>query len=128
LILVDTSIWIEYLRNRPPYKQILGRHLEIGDIVTTGAIFGELLQGARSQKEADGLVAYFNALPQVETGNDLWLEAGLMSHSVKALSRGIGLIDISLIATARRAGARIWSKDKNLLSLLKTEEKFHAKK
>jgi predicted nucleic acid-binding protein len=128
LILVDTSIWVEYLRNRSPYRQILRHHLEIGDVVTTGAIFGELLQGARTQKEADGLVAYFNALPHIETGNDLWLEAGLISHSLKAIARGIGLIDISIIAAARRSGAQIWSQDKNLLGLLKKEEKFHAKK
>lgn len=128
MILADTSIWIEYLRNRSPYRQILRHHLEIGDVLTTGSIFGELLQGARTQKEADALVGFFNALPHIEAGNDLWLEAGLISHSLKAASRAVGLIDVSIIVAARRAGAQIWSRDKNLLSLLKKEEKFHAKK
>lgn len=85
MILVDTSVWIEYLRNRPLYKQILRHCLEIGDIATTGTIFGELLQGAKNQKEAEGLAA------------------------------------------ARRTGARVWSRDKKLLALLKKEEKFNAK-
>ncbi len=127
MILVDTSVWIEYLRNRSPYKQILRHHLEVGDIATTGTIFGELLQGAKNQKEADRLLAFFDALPQIEAGNDIWIAAGLMSRSAKAASRGVGLVDIAIIAAARRAGARIWSHDKGLLSLLKHEEKFHAK-
>jgi len=128
LILADTSIWIEYLREKSPYKQILRRHLEQGNIVTTAAIFGELLQGASSQKDADRILSYFNALPQVESDGSLWIEAGLLSFSKKAKSRGIGLIDIAIICSARRQGALIWSRDKGLLTLLAKEEKFHAKK
>ena len=115
------------MRGRSPYQQILRHHLETGNVLTVGCIFVELLQGARTQKEADKLLAYYNALPQAsETG--LWTEAGLLSYSEKALGRGVGLIDLAIIAAGRRAGARIWSCDKKLLSLLKKEEKFHAKK
>lgn len=107
--------------------QILRYHLEVGNVMTVGCIFAELLQGARNQKEADKLLAYYNALPQCEeTG--LWLEAGLLSYSVKALNRGVGLIDLAIVTAARRANAKIWSRDKKLLSILKKEEKFHAKK
>jgi len=127
LILPDTSIWIEFLRGRSPYQQILRHHLEIGNIMTIGCIFGELLQGARTQKEADRLLAYYNALQHGEESG-LWPEAGLLSYTEKALSRGVGLMDLAIITAGRRAGAKIWSRDKKLLSLLKKEEKFHAKK
>ena len=95
--------------------------------MTVGCIFGELLQGARTQKEAEKLLAYYNALHHAEESG-LWPEAGLLSFAEKALSRGIGLIDLAIITAGRRAGAKIWSRDKKLLSLLKKEEKFHAKK
>lgn len=120
-------MWIEFLRGRSPYQQVLRHHLETGNVLTLGCIFGELLQGARTQKEADRLLAYYDALPQAsETG--LWTEAGLLSYSEKALGRGVGLIDLAIIAAGRRAGAKIWSRDKKMLSLLKKEEKFYAKK
>lgn len=120
-------MWIEFLRARPPYLPILRHHLEVGNVITVDCIFGELLQGARNQKEADRLLAYFHALPRLEQ-NGIWLEAGLLSYSAKALNRGVGLIDLAIVAAGRRAGAKIWSRDKKLLSLLKKEEIFHAKK
>jgi predicted nucleic acid-binding protein len=127
LILADTSVWIEYLREKSPYGQILRHQLEQGNIVTTAAVFGELLQGAANQKDADRILSYFNALPHIESDGALWIEAGLTSFSKKARSRGVGLVDIAIICAARRRGAKIWSRDKGLLSLLKHEEKFHAK-
>lgn len=127
MILADTSVWIEYLREKSPYKQILRHHLEQGNIITTAAIFGELLQGASSQKDADRILSYFNALPQIESDAALWIEAGLLSYSKKARSRGIGLVDMAIVCSARRRGARIWSRDKTLLTLLTKEEKYHAK-
>jgi len=128
LILADTSVWIDYLRGKSPYRQILRHHLEIGNIVTIGAIFAELLQGAKTHKEFAALLAFYNALPTLDAGNDVWLDAGVAAFSDKTLQRGVGLIDCAIVTAARRSGARIWSRDKKLLGLLKQEETFHAKK
>lgn len=127
MILPDTSIWIEFLRNRPPYLQILTHHLQAGNVCTVGVVFGELLQGARTQAEADRLLRYYDSIHTLPEAG-LAIEAGLISYSLKAHAKGVGLIDLIMVMAARRANARIWSRDKALLSLLRKEEKFHAKK
>lgn len=97
-------------------------------MLTTGVIFAELLQGARNKNEKEILERYFAALPHCTETAEGWLETGKLSFDLKAPSRGVGLIDLSLIAAARRHNAKIWSKDKKLLSLLNKGEIFHAKK
>jgi len=126
LILADTSVWIEFLRGRNPYLPVLRHHLETGNVCTTDFVFGELLQGARDDKEAAIIKRYFAALPSVSFVN-LWLEAGERARELKAYSRGVGLIDVALIVAGRRANARIWTKDKKLLNLLSKGDIFHAK-
>ncbi|MBL8034632.1 MAG: hypothetical protein JNJ69_13085 [Leptospiraceae bacterium] len=85
-------------------------------------------ENARDGKEVAFLKNYFAVLPTVAAGKDLWLQAGALSHSVKAYSRGVGLFDMAIVVAARQTQALLWSKDKKLLSILKKEEIFHAKK
>lgn len=127
MILPDTSIWVEFFRRRNPYLPILRYHLELGDVLALDVVFGELLQGAKSQREVAILENYYAALPQVKT-QDLFLHAGKLSFSKKAFANGVGLIDLAIVVAARSSGAKIWSRDKKLLSLLHKEEIFHAKK
>jgi len=49
-------------------------------------------------------------------------------HSVKAYSRGVRLFDMAIVVAARQTQALLWNKDKKLLSIMKKEEIFHAKK
>lgn len=127
MILPDTSIWIEFFRQRNPYLPILRHHLEIGNVLALDVVFGELLQGAKNQREAAILENYYTALPHAKA-DDLFLQAGKFSFTQKAYASGVGLIDLAIIVAARHTGAKIWSRDKKLLSLLRQEEIFHAKK
>jgi hypothetical protein len=52
---------------------------------------------------------------------------GGRTRELKAYSRGVGLIDIALIVAARRAHARIWTKDKTRVSLVSKGDIFDAK-
>ncbi|MFZ5628051.1 MAG: PIN domain-containing protein [Spirochaetota bacterium] len=127
MILPDTSVWIEFFRGRNPCLPVMRYHLELGNVLAFDLVFGELLQGARDKREVRVLNDYYLALPQVHSA-DLLLAAGNLSYNEKAYSRGIGLIDLALICAARESRAKIWSRDRKLLSLLKKEEIFHAQK
>ncbi|HNA80019.1 MAG TPA: PIN domain-containing protein [Turneriella sp.] len=127
MILPDTSVWIEFFRGRNPFLPVLRRHLELGNVLALDLVFGELLQGARDNREVKVLNDYYQALPQVRSA-DLFVTAGNLSYKEKAYSRGVGLIDLALICAARESRAKIWSRDRKMLSLLKKEEVFHAQK
>lgn len=123
MILVDTSIWIEFLRCHAPFYQQLQEKLERAEVVALEPIFAELLQGARDKREKEIIRGYWQNIPQIDlTG--LWLEAGQLSHEKKFLQKGVGLIDAVLVATAQRDSHLLWTLDKKLLKVLVKEEIF----
>jgi predicted nucleic acid-binding protein len=45
MVLVDTSVWIRFLANRPPFAAQLDRLLDTGEAAGHDLIYGELLIG-----------------------------------------------------------------------------------
>lgn len=127
MIILDTSIWIEFLKGNPQYFSIIGRLLEDQKVIAVECIFGELLQGTKSKKEREIIKAYWKNLPKVEN-TGLWIEAGEYSSENNLISKGIGLIDAAIIIAANRSNAKIWSLDKKLNSILKKDEQFILEK
>ncbi len=56
MILVDTSVWIEFFRGREPVAAALEEHIEAGAVPLHALVFAELLQGCKSAAEADFLL------------------------------------------------------------------------
>lgn len=123
MILVDTSIWIEFLKANSLYYDTLSKLLEKREATAIECIFGELLQGARSSKEKTVIKNYWALLPKIEE-NGIWLMAGEASSHRKLHSKGVGLVDLAIYSTARLTGAKIWTIDKKLLSILRPSETF----
>jgi predicted nucleic acid-binding protein len=114
VIIADTSIWVEFLRNREPVHARLKELLERGSVLGQECIFGELLSGTRSARETGLIESYWKSLPRIdETGT--WLEAGRLSASRDLHARDVGLVDAAILALANRAGAEIWTLDRRLL-------------
>lgn len=64
MILVDSSVWIDFFRNRPsPQTARLAELLETQQIATCDLVMAEVLQGTDSQREFDRLLRLFRALP-----------------------------------------------------------------
>ena len=55
MILPDTSVWIEFLRQRQPLTAEFERLLSEHRLVAASPVFGELLQGTRDDTEREGL-------------------------------------------------------------------------
>jgi predicted nucleic acid-binding protein len=102
-IIVDTSVWVEFLRGNPLFFSRLQELLENQNILTIDCIFAELLQGAKDKRERD-------------------INAGIYSSEHKLISKGIGLIDCVIIISSYQYRAKIWTLDKKLLNILKKEE------
>ena len=117
MIIADTSVWIEFFRKREPIFAFLSKQVEVSKVLTLSCIFGELLQGAKGEREATIIKAYYENLPHVPE-EDLWIEAGLLSNKLRLVARGVGLIDVVLMVAAQRVNSRIWTLDRKLLSVL----------
>ncbi len=123
MILVDTSIWIEFFKGNPLHYNTLSKLLEKRAVIAIECIFGELLQGAHSSHEKTTIKNYWSLLPKVEE-KGIWLMAGEASSHRKLHSKGVGLVDLAIYSTARLIQAKVWTLDKKLLSILRPSETF----
>jgi hypothetical protein len=108
VILVDTSVWVEHLRRG---STALAGMLEAGEVLTHPFVIGELACGTlRNRREVLGLLARLPTAPTATNREalDFLEERGLMG-------RGIGFIDVHLLASAMLAApARLWTNDRHL--------------
>ena len=113
MTIADTSVWVEFLRNREPVHARMKSLLERGGVLGVECVFGELFSGARGARENALLDSYWKSLPKVdETG--ILIDAGKLSASRHLHARGVGLVDAAILAVASRVGADIWTLDGHL--------------
>ena len=65
-IILDTSVWIEYLKGNPEYFDTCQGLIEAQEIRTIEIIFAELLQGALNKREKKLIKDYYEAIPKIE--------------------------------------------------------------
>ncbi len=123
MILVDTSVWVDFLKHQPFFFPTLQTLIETQAVVAAACVFGELLQGSKNAREKDVILGYWENLPKREEAG-IWIEAGLLFSTHKWFSQGVGLIDAFLICFARTHQLQIWTLDKKLLAVLKPTEVF----
>jgi predicted nucleic acid-binding protein len=123
MILADTSIWVEFLKGHQPYFDQMNQLLEDRQILAVEPVFGELLQGARDDRERRVLLDFWDNLPKNQIP-DTWIKAGELSSRNKWFNHGIGLIDAFIIVNARESRAKVWTLDKKLKTVLRKDESF----
>jgi len=106
-VLVDTSVWIDHFRRR---NTRLVHALNLGQVSTHPFVTGELSCGNLARRdELVGLLQALPALPVIEHGEVLEF---VDTH--RLLGRGIGWVDMHLLASARLARESMWTLDKRL--------------
>lgn len=117
MVLIDTSVWIEFLRGNEQYFIQVSELLESGNVHSIEPIFAELLQGANNKREIEIIDAYWNNINNYNE-KGLWIESGKLSYEKKLFSKGVGIIDAMIISYAVKYNIKIWSLDKKLISIL----------
>ncbi|MBI2027185.1 MAG: hypothetical protein HYS98_05210 [Deltaproteobacteria bacterium] len=125
MILVDTSVWIEFFKVHEPWHTSLTMLLEERQVTTLECIFGELLQGAKSHKEVNFILEYWNYLNKIDVEN-LWIEGGKLSFKNKFISKGVGLIDIVILCAAVNSHSKLWTLDQKLLNVCPVEFQYQS--
>jgi len=123
MIILDTSVWIEYLKNNPEFFPKISKLLETGEILAVECIFGELLQGVKNKKENDIIKKFWEYLPK-ENFKNIIIEAGEYSSENKLLNHGVGLIDAIILMHGIKSNSKIWTLDIKFLRILPNEIKY----
>lgn len=111
IVIVDTPIWIEYLRGNSSFEKTIEDGLIRGRIYVTGPIVAELLQGVKNEKELQMLSKHIDAIPYLECGEEAWRKAGLLSFSLMKVGKTLPLTDILIAAVAMQHEASIFTLD-----------------
>ncbi len=107
MILVDTSVWVNYLRDGDEHLKLL---LMEGEVMCHTHIIGELACGNISnRKEILSLLQALPKIPQVEFEEYLYF----VEHN-QLYGKGIGFVDIHLLAAALLDQIKLWTADKRL--------------
>ncbi|MCL2138548.1 MAG: PIN domain-containing protein [Treponema sp.] len=120
MIILDTSIWIEHLKNNQLYFPRISKLLENREILAVECIFGELLQGVKSKFEKEIIINFWKHLPK-ENYKEIIILAGAYSSQHKLLDYGVGLIDVIILMHGIKSNAKIWTLDKKFLRIIPKE-------
>lgn len=107
MVLVDTSVWIDHFRNN---NQNLSSLLLKGSVSMHEFILGELACGNfKNRNEIFSLLNNISTLPIVTIDEYLYF-----LDSNHLFGKGIGFVDIHLLASAKLSNIPIWTFDKRL--------------
>lgn len=107
MLLVDTSVWIDHFRRR---NARLVEQLEAVSVLTHAFVIGELACGNLARRsEVLGALA---ALPRAPRVGDEEVSEFLESHRLHG--RGLGWVDVHLLASAHRVRVSFWTRDRRL--------------
>jgi predicted nucleic acid-binding protein len=111
MILVDTSVWVDHLRDGTP---ALAAALEQGSVLMHPFVLGELACG--NLKNRGEVLRLLGDLPAAPLATDP--EALNYIERRALMGRGIGYVDVHLLASVALAGAaRLWTRDKRLTAV-----------
>jgi predicted nucleic acid-binding protein len=120
MIILDTSVWIEYLKRNPDYKAVIDAFLREGKILAFDFVFGELMQGAKEHEKVK-IADLWEILPKVNISG-IGFFAGKYSMDNKLREKEVGLIDSSIIYATIYSKSKLWTLDKKILNVL--DDKF----
>ena len=112
MILIDTSVWIDHLRQRDDHLVIT---LLAGHVLIHPWVIGEI--ACSSIKDREQVLDLLRSLPLCSVA--LEDEVLLFIDQNKLMARGIGYVDVHLLASTKLSGATLWTRDKRLLIIAK---------
>jgi len=107
MVLVDTSVWVSHFRDG---NDKLANLLDDGRVLCHPLIVGELACG-NLQDRAD-ILSFLQLLPMsIEAEHE---EVLSFIENNRLMGKGMGYIDVHLIASALLTGVPVWTLDKKL--------------
>jgi predicted nucleic acid-binding protein len=110
-VLVDTSVWVDHLRDGDP---VLADLLDAGEVWTHAFVIGEIALGHLAQRKA--IIDALSGMPRLAAASDAEV-IGFIEAAALA-GRGIGYVDVHLLAALRLApGTMLWTRDRRLATI-----------
>lgn len=119
-ILVDTSVWVDYLRgDSPDIAEKLDRLLASAEICVPKIVLAELLQGAKSDRESTAVEEFAEAFAIIDQGPETWVKAGKLSRRLRSRGKTIHLVDCYIAVIAEENACAVFTLDEHFKEIAK---------
>jgi predicted nucleic acid-binding protein len=108
MVLVDTSVWVDFLRRG---DATLKQLLEDGEVLVHPFVIGELALGNLSS--GSGLLSMLSVLPSAQVATHEEVMGFIERHELSGA--GLGYVDAHLLASVRLTGqSQLFTRDRKL--------------
>ena len=120
-VLIDTSVWIDYFRNKTPHlSEKVDKILAMDEVFVPKIVIAELIQGAKSEKEISVIEDFFNAFHIIDQEDGTWLNAGRLAYNLKKKGKPLNLTDCYISVISQENKCKIFTLDKHFKDIQKT--------
>ena len=121
-VLVDTSVWADFLNGFPsPAADALAQFLQgDDDVCTCGIVVAEVFQGLRRDRGRDTIQRSFEDLTYVEPpGIHLYLRAAELHRALRERGRTVrSTVDCIIAAIAEEGGCALLARDRDMDAII----------
>lgn len=125
MILVDTSAWIAFFRNRGPVAAIVDQTLEDDEAALCGPVLTELRRGFASAVERSRTMPLLLACHQLPQPTSLWEDAGDLGFALARKGFTVKSLDLLIAAYALTHGVPILTVDRDFQLIARTGVGLH---
>lgn len=113
MVLVDTSIWIDFFQSSDSQAAEALTNLIKGHnrVVLCGIVLQEILQGIRARKSFASTREHLLKFPFIETNRDTWLRAAALYRELRAKGITLPPVDVTIAALAIQHDMPLFTRD-----------------
>ena len=120
-VLVDTSVWIKYFRDKPTgFSRRVDGILSSQEVYVPKIVIAELIQGAKSEHEISVIEDVVDAFNIIDQKEDTWLKTGKLSFTLKRKGKTINLMDCYIAVIAKEYECQIFTLDEHFKDIQKS--------
>ena len=114
MYLIDTSVWVDFLRGKEtPKVRFLEALLEEGEAYLCEITYTEICQGAKTRRQFDKYSEYFSRLPFLPLAPEWHKEAARLGFETRAQGFQPFIADLVISLTALSHKATLVTEDKD---------------
>lgn len=125
MILIDTSVWIEYFRQEKPVSSHVDTLLTERQVITVEPVFAELMFGVDTAQARSIITTFWQILPKIDFVAEAMFEASSFAYQNNNQEFKIGLIDAIIIRSAQKGGYLLWTLDERIISIMDDSKLYH---
>ena len=117
-VLIDTSVWIKYFRDKPGtfsrrVDEVLSKH----EVCVPKVVIAELIQGSKTEREISIIRDFVDAFSVIDQKEETWLKAGRLSFNLRKKGKIIHLTDCYIAVIAQEHDCTIYTLDEHFADL-----------